>query len=339
MLAPFFFTSWALLLQNDVRRISDDRRMWELMQKGVRHAQGVRSQGRRVSGCQQQLAVAQKPVTRALSSSLFLWIPVPVDCIVLHNVDILWLQCVNLWAAPAFFCFQASLSDALGPWGLRGSEPIPGPHGTPCEPARAAAAAVRAGVAARRRGRQEGPGVAARVALSQDRAPGRPALRSAFAETHTTEWAFWSNSLTFLFPPIIISTLQLCVIISVLSCDVRSTFLLPIATSDVNQSISSINIFHLSHNCCAAWACGPSAVSPGVVFCRNEPADEPNRSDVRRDLMNMFVCLFVCKVSWRRQLTSGSKASSAEHWLKQCSRCFWCYSFSCTANIFSVPPC
>lgn len=52
-----------------------------------------------------------------------------------------------------FLSFQVCLSNALGPWGLRRSEPSSGAHGTPCYPACTAAAAVHAGLAAWRRGR------------------------------------------------------------------------------------------------------------------------------------------------------------------------------------------
>lgn len=73
---------------------------------------------------------------------------------------------------PMFLAFEA--------WG-RASQPpssILGPHGMPGHPAcAAAAAAVHAGTAARRSGRQERAGAAAWVALSQDRAPAHPALR------------------------------------------------------------------------------------------------------------------------------------------------------------------
>ncbi len=73
--------------------------------------------------------------------------------------------------------FQVCLSNALGPWGLRRSEPSPGPHGTPCYPACTAAAAVHAGPAAWRRGQQERAGASAWITLSQDGAPTHPTLR------------------------------------------------------------------------------------------------------------------------------------------------------------------
>lgn len=185
------------------------------------------------------------------------------------------------------FCFQACLSDALGPWGLRGSQPIPGSHGTPCEPACAAAAAVCAGAAAQQRCQQERPSFASRVALSQDGAPSRPTLRSVFAETQSTEWAFWSNSLSFLFPSIIV---RLCVIIYVLS-HVHFPFRVSVPLSHFNHLISTINIIYFPHDCCAVRTA--SLLFPRGVFLL--------KWDVAMNLIIAFADEYV-DICWESQL-------------------------------------
>lgn len=223
-------------------------------------------------------------------SSLFLWISIPSDSVVLYNAYFLGY---NVYIS--VFCFQACLSDALGPWGLRGSQPIPGSHGTPCEPACAAAVAVRAGAAARRRCQQERPSFATRVALSQDRAPSRPTLRSVFAETHAAEWAFWSNSLGFLFPSIIASTLRLCVIIYVFS-HIHFPFRVSVPLSHFNHLISTNNIIYFPQDCCAVQAYSFSAVSLGCFSAEMGRPKEPNHS-VCSDLTNMLI--LTGKVNWR----------------------------------------
>lgn len=151
---------------------------------------------------------------------------------------------------------------------------------------------MRAGAVARWRCQQERPIFATRVALSQDRAPSRPTLRSVFAETHSAEWVFWSNSLSFLFPSIIASTLRLCVIIYGLS-HVHFPFRVSVPLSHFNHLISTIHIIYFPQDSCAVQVYSFSAVSLGCLL----------KWDVPTNLIIAFALTWwICDFGWESQL-------------------------------------